>query len=129
MADIGKAIERYLNCTDEVIQVTRNSSPAEYEPRRKAIIAFNDSMLKVQALGTRLESRLNGTSDSAEKAACANAWISAHGERKLYLQMEVMFMVVRDQAAAALSTSTPSWTRCGLKASSSSHIFTMDTTL
>lgn len=117
MADIGKAVERYLNCADKVIEVTRNSSLAEYETRKNAVISFNDSSRKLRALWARQESQLDGTSDSAGKAACANAWISAHVERKLYIQMEMMLMVVRDQAAVATSpTGTiSSWCRCAGK--------------
>ncbi len=112
MADVGKAIERLLKCVDEAVEASQNRIVVGNAQYNKAITAYKDSMSKVETLWSRLQSRLSDSAPTAEKAACANAWIRAHVDRKLHIHLEMMFIVVRDQAAAATATSALPEARC-----------------
>lgn len=112
MADVGKAVERLLKCVDQAVEATQNRIVVGNAQLNKCIDAYNDSVSKVETLWSRLQSRLFESASATEKGACANAWIGAHVDRKLHIHMEMMFIVVRDQAAAATATSALPETRC-----------------
>ncbi len=120
MLDIGKLVERLLRSTEEVLEAhsDRNASSASTR-RSRADTAFSDSLGVVYTAVSRLETRLRNAPDAAGKAACARAWLEPHLERKLFLRLEVLLNLVRDQAGAALATAGPS--RCAAGPQLRSH--------
>lgn len=102
---MGKPLERFLQCTDEVIEAYISS---ETDTKlTQARHAYNDSLELVNAAWSRLETQLVSASGRAQKAACAKAWIDAYNERKLFLRIESLLITIRDEATTAASTSSP----------------------
>ncbi len=110
MLDVGKVIERYLRCTDVTIEAY---AQADASAVSNAVKAYNASGRTFHTLWERQEARLSSISDGAEREACAQSWVDAHLERKIFLRMELLLVTVRQQAAVATATSGSMAPRCG----------------
>ncbi len=113
IVDLGKALERFLRCTDTVIDTFSGPDSAHAsEPRRsKATNAYNESLIAMHSVWAQLEDRMQA-SGIAGKAACARGWLSAHLERNLFLRSELLLATVREQSEIAASNESHHKTRC-----------------
>ncbi len=113
MADVGKAAERLLRCTDELVEALRRDSTTATDSRNVTVTsAFDDSLKAVQTLWERSQSRRNAAAGNVERNACARAWITPYVDQKLLHRMEVLLVTARGQVAVATSESSPAASRC-----------------
>lgn len=105
MLDIGKVTERYLRCTDICIEAYAQAHATASINTLRAIELYHASHQTFQVLCDRQEARLYNASEGAEREACAQSWVNAHLERKIFLRIELLLVTVREQAAIATATS------------------------
>ncbi len=112
MEDVGKALERFVRSTEEVIEATRQKGSAASDGREAKVgDAYRDSLKALHKTWERLDTWLQHAPNE-EKANRATAWIKAHIDRKLFHKIDLLLVTVLEHVEAAVSTSRHLDSRC-----------------
>ncbi len=108
MDDIGKGIERFLRCADEVINASSRNFAAASDARTTAATnAYHESLDALCTNWQRLECQVRDRAGTEAATVCAKAWIDPHLSGHLFKRIESLLVRSTQQVSIATSSSGP----------------------
>ncbi len=104
---LGKGIERWLRCTETVVQEHASGAVSANHGELIAMLQL------VEKTGNLVLKDMNRPVPGSKRASCSKAWLEAYLKVHAFKKMETLLAAVREQAAVAMSTSNSSEARCG----------------